>query len=162
MMIEAFGYWVREFDVDGFRVDVAWGIRERNPDFWSEWRRALKRIKPDLLLLAEATAREPYYFDNGFDAAYDWTYRPGGWAWEIIWSAYKYRLLSYNLTEALTNRPEGFHPDALITFGVRSFMLALEGKESVQPFIPHTMMATGLAACRFHSTACRLEPISSE
>jgi len=114
MMIEAFSYWVREFDVDGFRVDVVWGVRERYPEFWLEWRRALKRIKPDLFLLAEATAREPYYFENGFDVAYDWTDRPGGWAWEIVWNAYKYRLLSYNLTYALTNRPEGFHPDALI------------------------------------------------
>ncbi|HJR79061.1 MAG TPA: alpha-amylase family glycosyl hydrolase, partial [Anaerolineales bacterium] len=114
MMIEAFSYWVREFDVDGFRVDAAWAMRERNPEFWLPWRRELKRIKPDLLLLAEATAREPYYFENGFDAAYDWTYAVGAWAWRVVWDAYKLRLLSYNLTEALTNRPEGFHPDALI------------------------------------------------
>ena len=114
MMIEAFSYWVREFDVDGFRVDAAWAVKNRRPDFWLEWRRELKRIKPDLMLLAEATAREPYYFDNGFDVAYDWIYRPGGWAWEIVWSGYKYRLLAYSLTEALTNRPEGFHPDAVI------------------------------------------------
>src|SRR5215207_4315385 len=114
MMTEAFAYWVREFDVDGFRVDVVWGIMERRPDYWLEWRRALKRIKPDLLLLAEATAREPYYFDNGFDVAYDWTYQPGGWAWRVAWDAYKYRLLAYNLSDALTNPPEGFHPDALI------------------------------------------------
>ncbi|HSL46818.1 MAG TPA: alpha-amylase family glycosyl hydrolase [Anaerolineales bacterium] len=114
MITEAFEYWVREFDVDGFRVDVVWGVKERRPNFWLEWRRALKRIKPDLMLLAEATAREPYYFDNGFDVAYDWTYRPGGWSWEIVWNAYKYRLLSYNLTEALTNSPEGYHPDAVI------------------------------------------------
>jgi glycosidase len=114
MIVEAFSYWVREFDVDGFRVDAAWSIRERRPEFWLPWRRELKRIKPDLLLLAEAGARDPYYFDNGFDAAYDWTYQVGGWAWKIMWDAYKYRLLSYNLTDALTNRPEGFHPDALI------------------------------------------------
>jgi cyclomaltodextrinase / maltogenic alpha-amylase / neopullulanase len=114
MILEAFSYWVREFDVDGFRVDVVWGVKERRPEFWLEWRRVLKRIKPDLLLLAEATARESYYFDNGFDVAYDWTYQPGGWAWDVVWDAYKYRLLSYNLTYALTNRPEGFHPDALI------------------------------------------------
>lgn len=114
MMIEAFSYWVREFDVDGFRVDAAWSIRERRPQFWLPWRRELQRIKPDLLLLAEATARDPFYFENGFDAAYDWTYQVGGWAWKIMWDTYKLRLLSYNMTEALTNRPEGFHPDALI------------------------------------------------
>ncbi|HLE51175.1 MAG TPA: alpha-amylase family glycosyl hydrolase [Anaerolineales bacterium] len=113
-MIEAFCYWVREFDVDGFRVDVAWGIRERRPDFWPEWRSELKRIKPDLLLLAEASARDPFYFDNGFDAAYDWTDQLGHWAWELVWDSYKHRLLTYNLHAALTNRPDGFHPDALI------------------------------------------------
>ena len=113
-MIEAFSYWVREFDVDGFRVDVAWGIKERRPDFWLEWRRELKRIKPDLLLLAEASARDPYYFDSGFDAAYDWTYELGKWSWELIWETYKHRMLAYNLNDALTNRPEGLHPDVLV------------------------------------------------
>jgi glycosidase len=114
MIIEAFSYWVREFDVDGFRVDAVWSTRERRPEFWPEWRRALKRIKPDLLLLAEATAREPYYFENGFDAAYDWTYHPGDWAWKVVWDTYKLRLFSYNMSNALTNGREGFSPDALI------------------------------------------------
>ncbi|RPI86235.1 MAG: hypothetical protein EHM41_09230 [Chloroflexi bacterium] len=111
---EAFSYWVREFDVDGFRVDVAWGIMQRQPDFWPKWRRELKRIKPDLLLLAEASARDPYYFDNGFDAAYDWTSELGKWAWGLVWDSYKNRQLAPNLDYVLTNRPNGFHPDALI------------------------------------------------
>jgi cyclomaltodextrinase / maltogenic alpha-amylase / neopullulanase len=114
MMIEGFSYWVREFDVDGFRVDAAWGVKQRRPDFWPEWRKELKRIKPDLLLLAEASARDPYYFDNGFDVAYDWTDQLGHWAWQVVWDTYKLRLLSYNLTDALTNGRDGFHPDALI------------------------------------------------
>lgn len=79
--IEAFAYWLRRFDVDGFRVDAAWAIRQRAPDFWPEWRAELKRIKPDLLLLAEASERDPYYRENGFDAAYDWTGKLGQWAW---------------------------------------------------------------------------------
>ncbi|HSJ87157.1 MAG TPA: alpha-amylase family glycosyl hydrolase, partial [Anaerolineales bacterium] len=113
MMIEAFAYWVREFDVDGFRVDACWGVKQRRPDFWPQWRKELKRIKPDLMLLAEASARDPYYFDNGFDVAYDWTDQLGHWAWQIIWDTYKLRTLSYNLTDALTNGHEGFHPDTL-------------------------------------------------
>jgi glycosidase len=113
-MIEASAYWVREFDIDGFRVDVAWGIKERKPEFWPIWRRELKRIKPDLLLLAEATAREPYYFENGFDVAYDWTAQLGHWAWEHVFGSCENTLLTYNLHSALVNRPDGFHPDALI------------------------------------------------
>jgi glycosidase len=118
MMIEAFSYWVRELDVDGFRVDACWGVQERRPDFWPEWRRELKRIKPDLLLLAEASARDPYNFDNGFDAAYDWTHELGHWAWGLFWGDQAPKMESREflprLKAALTNEPEGYHPDALI------------------------------------------------
>jgi glycosidase len=31
-----------------------------------------------------------------------------------VWGSYKHRQLAYNLEAALTNRPEGYHPDALI------------------------------------------------
>jgi glycosidase len=118
MMLEAFSYWVREFDVDGFRVDACWGVQQRRPDFWPEWRRELKRIKPDLLLLAEASARDPYNFENGFDAAYDWTEQLGHWAWGPIWSdqageVETSRMIGL-LKTALKNEPEGYHPDALI------------------------------------------------
>jgi cyclomaltodextrinase / maltogenic alpha-amylase / neopullulanase len=85
MITEAFSFWIREFDVDGFRVDAAWGIKRRRPDYWLEWRREVKRIKPDLFLLAEATARDPYYFERGFDVGYDWTNHPGRWPWASFW-----------------------------------------------------------------------------
>ena len=118
MMIEAFSYWVRDFDVDGFRVDACWGVQQRRPDFWPEWRRELKRIKPDLLLLAEASARDPYNFENGFDAAYDWTEDLGRWAWGGFWAEQAEKVETRHLVErlknALLNEPEGYHPDALI------------------------------------------------
>jgi cyclomaltodextrinase / maltogenic alpha-amylase / neopullulanase len=86
-MIEAFAYWVREFGIDGFRADAVWGVRERAPEFWPRLRDELKRIDPDLLLLAEASARDPYYDIVGFDAAYDWTNRLGEWAWRDAFEA---------------------------------------------------------------------------
>lgn len=82
MVIEAFAYWVREFDIDGFRVDVAWGPRERAADFWPAWAAEMKRLKPDLLLLAEASVHDPYYLKH-FDLAYDWTEKLGQWAWAM-------------------------------------------------------------------------------
>jgi cyclomaltodextrinase / maltogenic alpha-amylase / neopullulanase len=84
MMLDAFAYWVREYDVDGFRVDAAWGIRDRAPRFWGELRRRLDAVKPGVFLLAEASARDPFYVRNGFDAAYDWTGELGHWAWEKV------------------------------------------------------------------------------
>jgi cyclomaltodextrinase len=118
MMIEAFSYWVREFDVDGFRVDACWGVKQRRPDFWPEWRRELKRIKPDLFLLAEASARDPYYFDNGFDAAYDWTENLGNWAWARFWGEQAEPVDTDQVIESLRymlmGGPDEYHPDALI------------------------------------------------
>ena len=85
--IEAFARWVRDFDVDGFRVDAAWGVKQRDADFWPRWRAELKRIKPDLLLLAEAPAGDGYFGKNGFDAAYDWSAQLGRWAWQDAFNA---------------------------------------------------------------------------
>lgn len=83
MMIDAFSFWVREMGVDGFRVDAAWGVKDRTPSFWPRLRQALG---PDVFLLAEASARDPYYVRNGFDAAYDWTTELGKWSWETVWA----------------------------------------------------------------------------
>jgi hypothetical protein len=111
-VIEAFARWVREFDIDGFRVDVSWGIRERAPEFWPRWRAELKRIKPDLLLLAEASARDPYYMMHGFDAAYDWTDALGVWAWKEAFA--EGAAPAPLLREALTNGGSRYDPSAYI------------------------------------------------
>lgn len=111
-MTEAFSYWVREFDVDGFRVDAPWGVKERTPSFWPEWRRELQRIKPDFLPLAEASARDSDYFTDGFDAAYDWTDELGHWSMENVFD--DETKIVERLHEALTNEGRGFHEDALI------------------------------------------------
>jgi cyclomaltodextrinase len=112
MMIEAFSYWVREHDVDGFRADAAWGPKDRAPEFWPRWREELTRVDPDLFLLAEAGARDPYWFDQGFDVAYDWTWELGDWTWD---DAFEEPERTVPLLEAaLTNEGEGFHDDALV------------------------------------------------
>jgi cyclomaltodextrinase / maltogenic alpha-amylase / neopullulanase len=79
---EVAAYWLRSADVDGFRCDAAWGVQERRPEFWAQWRAELQRIRPDLLLLAEASAREDVWSASGFSSAYDWTQQLGQWAWQ--------------------------------------------------------------------------------
>jgi cyclomaltodextrinase / maltogenic alpha-amylase / neopullulanase len=82
MMTQAFLHWVREYDVDGFRVDVAWGVKERRPEYWCQLASALRELKPDVFLLAEASAHDPYFVQHGFNGAYDWSAELGHWAWE--------------------------------------------------------------------------------
>ena len=49
-------HWVRAFDIDGWRLDVA---SEIDDGFWREFRRRVKAVKPDCLLVGEVweTAR---------------------------------------------------------------------------------------------------------
>ena len=112
LMLEVSTYWMREFGVDGYRVDVAWAIRERRPEFWDAWSRELNRIKPDSLLIAEATARDPFYFEHGFDAAYDWTDELGHWAWGDAFGSVS--PMAQAMRAVLSNDGRGYHPDALI------------------------------------------------
>ncbi len=84
MMLDAFSYWVREHDVDGFRIDAAWGVQQRWPEFWPELRARLDRVKPGVALIAEASARDRAYRKAGFDAAYDWSESLGNWAWDGV------------------------------------------------------------------------------
>ncbi|HEV3496809.1 MAG TPA: alpha-amylase family glycosyl hydrolase, partial [Actinomycetes bacterium] len=112
MIVEAFTHWVREVGIDGFRVDAAWGVRQRRPDFWPQLRRELKRIDPDILLLAEGSATDPYFFANGFDVAYDWTDEPGQWAWSSVFEFPQE--LQPLLVAALTNEPQGYARDAIV------------------------------------------------
>ncbi|UCC68605.1 MAG: DUF3459 domain-containing protein [Armatimonadota bacterium] len=64
------------------------------------------------ILLAEATARDPWYFTNGFDAAYDWTDELGRWSMEHAFDLPDE--IGPRLREALTNAGRGFDEDALV------------------------------------------------
>jgi len=79
-MIEVYRYWLREYDIDGFRFDVYWGPHRRYgvAQFDQPLRLALRATKADILLLAEtagtgAGAEDNYAQKNGgADMAYDW------------------------------------------------------------------------------------------
>lgn len=66
-MKEAILYWVREFNIDGFRCDVAGLVPE---EFWVEAREELEAIKSDIFMLAEW--EDPNMHTFSFDSTYDW------------------------------------------------------------------------------------------
>jgi len=65
-LIRMMKFWIEEYDIDGYRCDVAMMV----PD--SFWRRSIseiRKIKP-LIMLAEASGKE--FHEAGFDYSYGW------------------------------------------------------------------------------------------
>lgn len=66
-MIEMLKFWVREYDLDGFRCDVAGFVPT---DFWEKAREEVDKIKPDTIWLAEWES--PDLLVKAFDLDYSW------------------------------------------------------------------------------------------
>ena len=68
-MIAMLKHWIDPagFDLDGFRCDVAYEVPT---SFWEEARAELTKVKPDLILLAEAS--KPELLVKAFDVDYSW------------------------------------------------------------------------------------------
>ncbi|HNA16788.1 MAG TPA: alpha-amylase family glycosyl hydrolase, partial [Ferruginibacter sp.] len=65
-MIDAMQYWVREFDIDGFRADLA----HLTPlPFWKKARTAMEPLKENLFWLAET---EDFNYHEVFDVSFTW------------------------------------------------------------------------------------------
>ncbi len=68
-MTDMLKYWLKEFDLDGFRCDVASGPAR---DFWESARAELAKIKPDIIMIAEANT--PELLAKAFDLDYAWPF----------------------------------------------------------------------------------------
>ncbi len=66
-MMDMLVYWIKEFDLDGYRCDAAGEIPT---DFWEAARVRLDAIKPDIMMLAEAS--KPELLRSAFDIDYSW------------------------------------------------------------------------------------------
>src|SRR5690606_17985915 len=125
-LTEAARYWIEEFGIDGYRIDAVWDVNARNPELMQEWRLALKRVKPEVLLLGEDKATRPEVFDRRFDAAYDWFPEESWvshWTWEVSYSETTSRTIfnyavegtrAARLRASLTNQGNGWAEDAMV------------------------------------------------
>ena len=66
-MIDVLKFWVREYDLDGFRCDVAGFVPT---DFWETARAEVDKIKPDAIWLAEWES--PDLMVKAFNLDYSW------------------------------------------------------------------------------------------
>lgn len=67
-MIASMKYWVTNFNIDGFRCDVADWVPV---DFWNQVRKELDKIKPVFML---AEAENPVHHVAAFDMSYGWEF----------------------------------------------------------------------------------------
>jgi glycosidase len=67
-MLKAMTYWVKEFDVDGYRCDYAGGVPL---EFWETARKKLDKIKPVYMLAEDDRAKA--FLTYAFNANYGWS-----------------------------------------------------------------------------------------
>ncbi len=74
-LLDVATYWIREFDIDGWRLDVA---NEVDHQFWREFRQAVKAIKPDVYILGEIWHDAmPWLRGDQFDAVMNYPFTNG-------------------------------------------------------------------------------------
>ncbi|MBK6347151.1 MAG: alpha-glucosidase C-terminal domain-containing protein [Bacteroidales bacterium] len=66
-MLDALKYWIQDFDIDGYRCDVAGDVPD---DFWNSSRIELDKIKPVFML---AESEKPGHH-TAFDMTYGWEF----------------------------------------------------------------------------------------
>lgn len=66
-MIDCMKYWVKEYDIDGFRCDYATGVPL---DFWEDATAQLEKIKPMYMLAEDGITKE--LLNEAFDMNYNW------------------------------------------------------------------------------------------
>jgi glycosidase len=61
-------YWLEEFGIDGYRMDIAWRVPL---DFWKQASEALVAVNPEIFMVAEADSGDQIYHGY-FQACYGW------------------------------------------------------------------------------------------
>ena len=58
-LLDVAEFWIRETDIDGWRLDVA---NEVDHAFWREFRQVVKAVKPDAYILGEVCMMQVHGF----------------------------------------------------------------------------------------------------
>lgn len=102
-MIENGVRWVRDFDVDGYRLDVADGP---GPNFWSPFRKALRAVKPDCLIFGEIidTPHRLRAYAGRLDGCLDFPFN------DALRKTYAWETMSQTQLEMFIQDNDAFYP----------------------------------------------------
>ncbi|OMP67343.1 glycoside hydrolase family 13 protein [Domibacillus epiphyticus] len=71
-LLKVAAYWIEEFDIDGWRLDVA---NEVDHQFWRDFRRTVRAVKPDVYILGEIWHDSmPWLNGDQFDAVMNYRF----------------------------------------------------------------------------------------
>ena len=66
-------HWLRQYDIDGWRLDVA---DETNNDFWRMFKKAAQEVKPDAFLIGEVWVNANHWLDGSmFHSSMNYDFR---------------------------------------------------------------------------------------
>lgn len=71
-LLRVLEYWVREYNIDGYRYDCGQEIFNRDDYFMQEAQERLRNIKPDIALFIEGSYHENSDYLTVADICYDW------------------------------------------------------------------------------------------
>lgn len=106
-LLEAATYWIKEFDIDGWRLDVS---NEVSHDFWREFRKRTKAIKEDVFILGENWDNSnPWLQGDQMDAVMNYDFMYPIWSYfgtNIKSTKYTSERFIEKITETVFNYPK--------------------------------------------------------
>lgn len=95
-LLQVARYWIEEFDIDGWRLDVA---NEVDHAFWRDFRQVVKQAKPDAYILGEIWHDSmPWLQGDQFDAVMNYPFTHG-----VIEFFAKHAMNSTEFRDSITN-----------------------------------------------------------
>jgi glycosidase len=120
-MVEAMRFWLTEYNIDGFRCDVAAMVPT---DFWNDTRKELDKTKK-VFMLAEAHEFELH--EKAFDMTYGWQFK------DLFNDIAKGKKSVKDLDAYLNGEEKHYHPDAYRMLHITNHDLnSWEGTEFVR------------------------------
>ncbi|MBD8069538.1 alpha-glycosidase [Bacillus sp. PS06] len=126
-------YWIEEFDIDGWRLDVA---NEVDHQFWREFRTAVKSVKSDVYILGEIWHDSmPWLQGDQFDAVMNYPFTEATLGY-IAKDEIHAEQFSQALTQVLTSYPKGVNEAAFNLLGshdtARVLTISKDSKEKLR------------------------------